>query len=90
MIPALLTRTSIGPSSFSAASRKRSNERRLGDVELEGDAAAAELGRGLLGEREVEVADRDPGAAADQRRRRRLADPAGSARDRDDLAVETT
>ena len=49
--------------------------------------AAAELRRGLLGEGEVEVADRDAAAFADQRRRGRLADAAGAAGDRDDLAV---
>ena len=50
--------------------------------------AAAQLRRRLLGERQVEVADRDPAALADQRRRRRLADPAGAAGDRHDLAAE--
>src|SRR4029079_2067306 len=56
-----------------------------GVVELEGDAVAAQLRRRLLGEVEVEVADRDPGSAADQRLRGALADPAGTARDRYDL-----
>ena len=50
----------------------------VGDVELERDRPAAELGRRLLGELLVEVADRDLGALAHQRGRGRLADPAGA------------
>ena len=57
----------------------------VGDVELEGDDAAAELAGGLLRELEVQVADRDPRSPAHQRGRGRLADPSGAARDRDDL-----
>ena len=60
----------------------------VGDVERQRDGAAAELRRGLLGQRQVEVADRDAAALADQRRRRRLADPPGAAGDRHDLAAE--
>jgi hypothetical protein len=54
----------------------------VGDVELEGDGIAAELGRGLLGEVGVDVADRDPGAAADQRLCRAAADSARPPGDR--------
>ena len=52
----------------------------VGDVERQRDRAAAQLRRRLLGQRQVEVADRDAAALADQRRRRRLADPPGTAR----------
>ena len=57
---------------------------RVGDVDRV--RGAAQLGRGALGERGVEVADRDPRARADQRRRRGATDPPGGAGDRDDPA----
>ena len=87
MIPALLTSTSSEPRRSSTWSRKPSNESRRGDVELERDRVAAELGGGLLGQLAVEVADRDLRALAHQRPRGRLADPARAAGDRDDLAT---
>ena len=87
MIPALLISTSIGPSRSDDLVEEvgervpsvTSSSRPIG--------LAAELGRRLLGERLVEVADRDPGALARQRGRGRLADPAGAARDRHDLPL---
>src|SRR3982751_6535861 len=60
----------------------------IGDVERERDGAAAELDRGLLGQLEVEVTDGDAAPLRDQRRGRRLTDPAGTAGDRHDLAAE--
>ena len=60
----------------------------VGDVERQRDRAAAQARGRLLGQRQVEVADRDAAALADQRRRRRLADPPGAPGDRHDLAAE--
>jgi hypothetical protein len=60
----------------------------VGDVEGKRDRAAPQLLRGLLGQLGIEVPDRDPATAPDQCRRRRLADPAGAAGDRDHLAVQ--
>ena len=57
-------------------------------VELEADRLGPELGRGLVGELAVEVADRDLGPLARQRGRGRLADSTGAARDRHDLATK--
>ncbi len=85
MIPALLMSTSTGPSSFSAASRKRANDSRSVTSSSKATALPPSSDAVCSARREIEVADRDPGAAADQRRRRALADPTGAARDRDDL-----
>ena len=60
----------------------------VGDVECQADGAAAELGSCLLGQRGLDVADRDPGALRDQRGRRRPPDSPCSAGDSDDLAGE--
>ena len=60
----------------------------VGDVERQGDRAAAEAGGRRLGQLQVEVADRDAAALADQRGGGCLADPPGSAGDRHDLASE--
>ena len=88
MIPALLITTSTGPSWRSASSRKAAKEPR--SVTSSGSATVPppSCRRGLLGQLEVEVADRDAAALADQRRRRRLADPPGTAGDRHDLAAQ--
>ena len=59
-----------------------------GDVELEGDRLAADLGCGALGKLAVQVADRDLGALQHQRPRGRPPDPASTAGDRHDLALQ--
>jgi hypothetical protein len=56
------------------------------DVELEADRLPAQLGRRLIGERLVEVTDRNLGALAHERGRGRLADSAGPPCDCDHLA----
>ncbi len=61
-----------------------------GDIELERERVAAELGRRLLGQLAVEVADRDLGALAHQRLSGGLADPPCAAGDRHYLAVQRT
>jgi hypothetical protein len=60
----------------------------VGHVERQRDYAAAKLLGGRLRELEVEVADRDARALADERCCGRATDPAGPAGDRDDPAVE--
>ena len=64
------------------------DRRALGHVELEGDGAVTELLGGLLGGREVEVADGDLHALAQEGLRGGAADAAGGAGDRGDLAGE--
>jgi hypothetical protein len=62
----------------------------VGDIQRERDRARAQLGRGLPGEREVDVADRDLHSLTQERLRRRLADPARGAGDRRGLPGEDT
>ena len=88
MIPALLTRMSTGPSRPSTVVEEGGEAGSVGDVERQPERRAPELGRGGLGGRHVDVADRDAGALAGQRQRDRLADPAAAAGDDGDLAVQ--
>ena len=85
MIPALLISTSIGPSSFSAASRKRAKDSR--SVTSSSKATALPPSSGAVCS--ASARSRSPIATRAPRRisavRRALADPAGAARDRHDL-----
>ena len=88
MIPALLTRTSIGPNRRSTSSRNAVKPRRSVT------SSRSPIGRppGLAGgggrRGGVHVADGDAAALARQRERERLADAAATAGDDGDLAVE--
>ena len=88
MIPALLTRTSTGPSGGLGVVDEAVEGGAVGDVERERDGAAAELLRRGLRGLEVEVADRDLHALAHERPGGRLADAAGAAGDERDLTDE--
>ena len=87
MIPALLTRMSIGPSSLLDLVEEGGEGGAVGDVEGEADRAGAELGRGGLGDRAPSrspIATRTPSRASAARDR--LADAAAAAGDDGDLA----
>ena len=64
------------------------HRRALDDVDGQRDRTVAQVGRGLLGGRHVEVADRDLHPRPDAGRRGGAADAAAGAGDRDDLALE--
>ncbi len=86
MIPALLISTSSGPSRRSTSVRNASKLGAIGHVERKPERAGAELLRGPLSQRRVDVADRDARALRDQRLRGGAADSACPAGDRDDPA----
>ena len=88
MIPALLMRTSSGPSRFSTSSRNAAKLVAVRDVERQADRARAQLLGGALGQRGVDVADRDARSLRDQRRRGGATDAPGTTGDCDDLARE--
>ena len=60
----------------------------VGHVERQADGAGAELLGSALGERGIDVADRDSGTLGDQRRRGGATDPPGAAGDCNDIARE--
>ena len=64
MIPALLTRMSIGPRRLLDLVEEGGEAGAVGDVEGKADGAVAELGGGSLGGAGVEIADRDDDALA--------------------------
>ena len=70
------------------AVEERREGRAVGHVERQRDGARAELGGGLAGGIEVDVADRDPHALAQERFGRGAADPARGAGDRGGLSGE--
>ena len=67
MIPALLTRMSIGPEPPLDVVEEGGEAGEVGDVEVQADDGVAELGGGALGGLAVDVADRDADALADER-----------------------
>ena len=87
-MPALLTSTSSGPRRSLDLVEEALERSRSVTSSAQRDRAAAELGGRLLGELDVDVADRDLGALPHERGGGRAADAARAARDRDDLAGE--
>ena len=88
MIPALLTRMSIGPEAALDVVEEGGEAGEVGDVERQADDGVAELGGGALRGLAVDVADRDADALGDQRLRDRPPDAPGAAGDDGGLAAQ--
>ena len=88
MIPALLIEHVQRAEPLLDLGQETLEARAVGDVERQPDRPVAEFVRSLLGERRLDVADRDARALRDQRGGRCATDPPGPAGDRDDLPGE--
>jgi len=88
MIPALLINTVQRAEPGLDLIKEIREARAVGDVERQPDRSTAQLLRGPLGERGLDVADRQLRALRDQGRGSRATDTAGPARDGYDLTGE--
>ena len=87
-MPALLTSTSSGPELALDPIEEAGEALPAGHVERQSEHGGVQLAGDSLSELAVEVADRDARSLRDQRCRGRAADPARTAGDRHDLAVQ--